>query len=301
MVGGLGTSTRKRGRAKAAADSAIRPGDLIVMRMPDAAIDVDAQNRPSVTIGGTARVVMLKGDGTVAADTAMTDAGLTVPPGVATIGVQAGGNTQSQDGLAGWHASARVAALGADAALAAGCVLTIEAADAGRGIGWAAAAEVIANAGAVNTHFSNPVRTVAVILLDADPQRLDGLQMELLGARRAKQADGSLRPPTVVLRGSEAVLIFAIEPERRASITVRVVAGGDWRLAGVMGGNGTVESVARVILESGPLAIVRRILTADTGPCIVTWQPSSTRSPNKQAPKKQRRRKAAGTSRNRGK
>ncbi|HEX6064906.1 MAG TPA: DUF6603 domain-containing protein, partial [Longimicrobiales bacterium] len=302
MVAGLGTNTRSRGRAKAAGGPAIRPGDLIVMRMPDAAIDVDAQNRPALAIGGTARVVMLKGNGTVATDTSVADSNVTVPPGVAVIGVQAGGNSQSQDGLAGWHASARIAALGADAALAAGCVLTIEAADAGQGIGWAAAAEVVANAGAVNTHFTNPVRTVAVILADADPQRLDGLQMELLGARRAKQADGSPRPPTVVLRGSEAALIFAIEPERRATVTVRVVAGGDWRLAGVMGGNGTVESVARVMLQNGPLAIVRRILTADTGPGTVTWQPASpTRGPKKKTAKKQRRRQPAGTARNRGK
>uniref|UniRef100_UPI00058C9C67 hypothetical protein n=1 Tax=Ilumatobacter nonamiensis TaxID=467093 RepID=UPI00058C9C67 len=68
----------------------IRPGDVVSMRAPDAAIDVGGA-RPQLAIDGAARVVMLKGNGAVALDTRVDDDHVTVPPCTAIIAVQADG------------------------------------------------------------------------------------------------------------------------------------------------------------------------------------------------------------------
>ncbi|MEX2282228.1 MAG: DUF6603 domain-containing protein [Gemmatimonadota bacterium] len=269
----------KRRRTKAMTNSALGAGDLVVMTLPDAALDIDETMRPAVAVDGTARVAMLRGDGSVAFDEIVADGSAIVPPGVALIGVQSGGSNQLQDGLSGWHASARIAALGSHAALGAGCILTVDAAGAGRGLGWSAANEIVADAGAVTTHFADDVRTIVVVLAGADPQRLDNLGLELLHARRALSANGAARKPTVVLRGSEAALIYAVEPDGTGPVTVRVRSGGDWRLAGVLGGMIGVDAVAPVLSERGPLAVVRRILAVDAGTARASWQPPTQVAP----------------------
>jgi hypothetical protein len=197
-----------------------------------------------------------------------------------------------------------VAALGSSAAIGAGCVLTVDGARADRGTGWVAAAEVVAGAAAVGTTFSSPVRTVVVVLSDADPQRLEAPALELLGARRATLPGGELRPPTVVLRGSEVALSYAVVPDRSGPVTVRVRSGGDWRLAGVLGGNASVEAVGRLLVERGPLAVIQRILAVEAGPCQVSWQAPSAapRKRAKKSRKQQSRRKVpAGGTPKRGK
>jgi hypothetical protein len=277
VVGGLAAAAGKRGTraARVAADDAgqlLAPGDLVALTLPDASVDVeDGQRpRPTLAIDGAARVTMLRGDGFVLAD-AVAARAVPVPAGTALVAVQAGGTLDVADGLAGWHEQTRVAALGTHAALAAGCVLAIEAPGTAPQVGWLPASEAVRDAAAVTTRFDRSVRTVVVVLAEADPTRLDGVQLDLLGAERALGADRRPLAPTVVLAGTRAAVVYAVDPGDDGPVQVRVAAGGDWRVVGVLAGLMGVDEVARVIAERGVAAVAGRLLAAAGDGCRVRW------------------------------
>jgi len=181
------------------------------------------------------------------------------------------------DGLAGWHARSRVAALGSHAALGAGCVLTMDGIPGVSGVRWTTVAPMLAEAAAVRTRFSRPVRTVAIVVEDAPADRLDGLDLELSGARRARGADGRDLPPTVVLSGGQAVLIFPVEPEDSPGqppvpVVLQVVAGGQWQVTGVLGGEMDVAALAGVLTRYGVAGAAGRLLAGTVKGCRLAWQ-----------------------------
>src|SRR5690348_16758999 len=107
--------------------------------MPDAAVDpATTDGRPTLTVDGSARVAILRGDGSVALDAVATTA-IPLPPGTALVAVQADGVTDPAGdggGLAGWHVRTRVTGLGSHAALAPGCVVTMDGAPNVVGVAW---------------------------------------------------------------------------------------------------------------------------------------------------------------------
>jgi hypothetical protein len=275
-VGKLGAGTKLA--AAAATAPTLAPGDLLVMSLPDASVDVSAQARPVLSVDGEARVTMLKGNGTVVLDGVRSGV-VSVPPGVALLAVQSGTPADpsgAAGGLLGWHAAGRIASLGSHAAAGAGCVLTMDAPGAGVGVRWATAADVIAGAGAVATRFTQPARTLVLVLADDEPTRAEGPELELIGAARAKRADGSPEPPTVVLRGGEAAMIYALDGAGKQPFTVRVRTGGDWRLAGVLAGALTADQAAQLLSARGAQVLASRLLASTGSGCRVGWQQPST-------------------------
>ncbi len=112
-VGGAlpqGAAALRKAAVTAASDPAaaplLRSGDVVVLHQVDHAIDVGAR-RPALAIDGSARVVMMRGDGLVLADDTVQGS-LPVPPGTAYAAVQADGIVDVVDGLAGWHTRSRV-------------------------------------------------------------------------------------------------------------------------------------------------------------------------------------------------
>ncbi|MGZ8377906.1 MAG: DUF6603 domain-containing protein, partial [Gemmatirosa sp.] len=276
---GARKSARSNGRAAEQEPQRLAAGDLVVLTMPDAALDVDerADARPVLAVAGGARVTMVRGDGTVLLDT-VTDrepservSNVRVPVGTAIVGVQADAQLDVVEGLAGWHEQARVAALGSHLALGAGCTLSIEAAHAAPQVGWITAADAVRGAARVTTRFDRPVRTVVVVVADAEGDRLEGLELALRGAGRAKEKDGTPRAPVVVLVGDHAALVYAVEPEREQPVLVGVRAGGDRRIAGVLAGTTPVEQVARVVAERGIGAVAGRVLAGSGAGCTLRW------------------------------
>jgi hypothetical protein len=257
----------------------LAPGEVVVLAMPDAAAD-RSPRRPSLTVDGVARVTALRGDGSVALDALVRDR-VAVPPGTALLAAQPApegdgakaARDRAGDGLAGWHARTRLCTLGSHAALGPGCVLTVEGTPAVPGTVWTTAAHLLARASAVRTRFARPIRTVVVVVAAAPADRLLGLRLELTGARRATDAAGVERPPTVLLSGAEAVLVYAVEPVAGASVAVRVLAGGDWRVTGVLGGDVDAAAVSADIVRSGLVATAGRVLPGATGTgCRIGWR-----------------------------
>lgn len=287
VVGGLAAAptdvrgARRTARARAAQQEPQRlsAGDLVVLTMPDAALDVDdrADARPALAIAGGARVTMVRGDGTVLLDTVVAgDASrrateVRVPAGTAVVGVQADGQLDVVEGLAGWHEQSRVAAVGSHLALGTGCTLAIEAARAAPQVGWTTAADAVRGAATVSTRFDRSVRTVVVVVADAGGDRLEELELSLRGATRVKERDGTARAPAVVLVGGLAALVYAVDPGEDGPVLVSVRAGGDRRIAGVLAGMEPVDHVARLIAERGIGAVAGRLLAGSGAGCTVRW------------------------------
>jgi hypothetical protein len=257
----------------------VGPGEVVVLAMPDASVDVFADGpvggppaRPLLTVtDGAARVTALLGDGTVASDSVVQGA-VRVPAGTALLAVQAEGSTSGGDGLAGWHARSRLCSLGSHAALGPGCVVTVEGTPSRSGTVWTTSTDLLANASAVCTRFSTPVWILAVTVAGGDDDRLLGLDLELTGARRGTDAAGAEREPVVLLAGTEATLLYAIEPEQGEAVSVRVLAGGDWRVTAVLGGAADVDEVRRAVTRNGLEAVAGRVVAAEGHGCRLRWQ-----------------------------
>jgi hypothetical protein len=272
LVAGLPVAGRRSAAARV-----LGAGEVVVLTMPDASVDpaggeVAGQGRPILALDGPARVAILRGDGSVALD-AVTTKTIPLPAGTALVAVQADGVTDPAGdggGLAGWHVRTRVSGLGSHAALGPGCVFTMDGAPNVTGVAWTTAGELLAGAAAVLTRFSQPVRTVAVVLEAGAADRLDGVDLELRGADRAR--DGLVeRAPSVVLSGGQAVLIYAIEPRPKAAVEVRVRAGGDWRVTGVLGGALGVAQLSTVLTTRGVAGATGRLLAGTGKGCRVAW------------------------------
>ncbi|BCJ75230.1 hypothetical protein CS0771_47740 [Catellatospora sp. IY07-71] len=271
LVGGLTSAApaaahnELRRAAPAPAGQLLGSGDVVVLTFPDAST---ATGGGVLTVDGRARITVLNGGGDVLAD---VDAHGPVPVAAtaALIAVQADGTTAVAEGLAGWHARSRICALGAHAALAAGCVLTSDGLPNGRGMRWSTAADLLDGAASSLTRFPGPVRTVAVVVEAAAADRLDGLALELTGARRARDGRGQT-PPTVIHNGGQSVLLYPVEPAQ-GPVGVRVRAGGDWQVTGVLGGERDPAAVAAILVRQGLVAATARLLTPGGDGCRVTW------------------------------
>ena len=208
-VGGAlpkGVAARRKAAVTAAPEQdgpLLRSGDVVVLHQVDHAIDV-GDRRPSLSLDGAARVVLLRGDGYVLADDAVQGT-VSVPPGTAFAAVQADGLVDVTDGLAGWHARSRVVALGSGAALAPGCVLEIAASLNPGTVAWSTAGDLVREASSVLTRFSRPVGTVVLVIESDDPSRVDSMGLALIGATRARTAAGAPVEATVLVNGTQVV------------------------------------------------------------------------------------------------
>jgi large repetitive protein len=255
-------------------------GELVVLALPDASVDVPPTRsgpRPVLVVDGQARVTVLRGDGEVVVDTTTTDR-LPLPAGAALVAVQADGLVDDGDGVAGWHIRSRVCSLGSHAALAAGCVLTADGGPTTRGATWLTAGELLADAAAVRTRFARPVRAVAIVVEEGDADRVDAVSLDLSGTRRATDANGDEQPPTVLLSGDQAVLVYPVEPQEpgKRPATVRVRAGGDWRVTGVLGAEQGVGELTRQVVRNGVVAAGGRLLAGTGKGCRISWDDQGT-------------------------
>ena len=277
IIGGIDGAKPRAGGAPQ-----LNAGDLVVLHAPDASIDLDAQRRPLFSLSGQARLTMTASDGEVLLDVMATEQ-VVIPPRTSMIGVQAGGDTAVTDGMAGWHERTRLARLNSRVAVGPGCTLRIDGVVSEAPPAWLGASEVLTQATAVTTRFAAQARTVAVILAGSEAPTPDSVTLELLGATRA-QSKGIDKAPRVVLSGKRAVLLYDIKPVRGEVLRVRVLAGGPWRLAGVLAGDADSESLARTIATRGPESIAGRLLlAADLSPVSVSWVPAPVPGPQRAA------------------
>lgn len=251
----------------------VRSGDLLVLQCPDSAIDVDPERRPSLAVTGRARVTVILGR-TVMVDDDVIDGSVSIPFGATHIGIQADGDADPTGGLAGWHDRSRVARIGSQSAIAAGCVLSVDAAGGGSVLQWDSAGAVVHHAREVTTRFSRPVTTVAVALTGSAPTSLAPTQLNLVGARVATDRSGAERLPVAVTLGDTSVLVYAVVPDEGAtSISVVVSAGADWVVSGVVGTTDAPQDLARLIARQRLAGVTAKLLALAGPGCQAQWQP----------------------------
>ncbi len=267
LVAGLGSGEARR------TARTVAPGDVVVLDARDADADTDPERRPRLGVDGPAMVVMLRSDGSPSAVECTPGGLLRVPPHTRLIAVQAGAAAVAADRFAGWHATSRVASVGTNSALAAGCLLDVERATAGAPVGWARAADVVRDAASVTTRFHEPVTTVVLVLAGADPTRIDDVALDLQGGTVAS-VGGRPEPPAVALIGSAAVLAYRVTPTAGAPMSVTVRAGGSWVPAGVLGGTLEPKAVVEAVAADGIAALTGRFAApaADAKRVTIAWR-----------------------------
>jgi len=296
-LSGLGGAAPKGVRAAKSAGVAkavdetptLGSGDIVALQLPDHAADL-SEARPVLDLHGTARLVCLRGDGTVLRDDVASGAQL-VPAGSELVVVQADGSLDTLDGLAGWHTRARVAAVGSGTGIAAGCVLDVEQPDVHRGVTWTTAGDLVRGALAVTTRFSRPVTVVAVVVEVDDPERVGDLGLELVGASRVNSG-GVPVEATLLVNGTQSIAVYPVQPDPQGpGVTVRVTAGGGWRVTGILGGSGTVSETVATLRRHGVVAATGRLLAVTGAGCRPEWVPAV--EPKRRAKKTVTRKAAA--------
>ena len=279
-------ASRSRRRPKAdALASTVRSGDLVVLQFPDARTDTDDERRPTLGVTGKARVSMLRGNHAVL-DEDVADATVTVPAGVTHLAVHADGDVDPTDGWAGWHLGSRVARVGSQGAVAAGCLVTVDSVTGESMMAWDTAAPLVRDADLVVTRFSRPVSTVAIALTGDRPRDLDPTELILLGGQVATRR-GAPVPPTAVTIGDTSVLVYAVVPDTDAtSITVKVAVGGDWSVAGVVGSAASPADAAADIAARRLSGVTAKLLAvAGQGTALAWTDPPAPRRPRTRRPR----------------
>jgi hypothetical protein len=151
--------------------------------------------------------------------------------------------------------------------------------------GWIHSTEFVTGTNIVATRFVSPVQAVAVLIDDpASSDAARGLALTLDGANRLTDASGQPLPPTVVVIANRSALIYPLAPPPSPAlgpVTVSVGSQDGWHLAGVIGGNESLDSMAKRIAANGLEALVAPIVATGQGLVQLAWRPPSTpaRSP----------------------
>lgn len=297
MVGGLGSvagrSPREAGSptSRAATEPPlIRSGDLLTLTMPDPHLDTQ-QAPPGLRIEGRARVVVV-GGARVLLDQDLTDDSVKLPSGATAIAVHSDSTQPVTGRYAGWHAGSRLAALGADVALGAGCTLSTRGTAARAGVGWLSAGAFLARTTSVTTRFAATGRSLSIALAGAGgrPPRVSDTAFTLRGARRVLDTSGAPLEPVATTVGDVLVLTYAITAAGRHGLAVSTVMGDELELAGVFVADLEPSDLAKVLARDSLAGVVAAVL-ATSGPGMrLHWQdPPGQRSPRRATSSRSRR------------
>jgi len=246
-------SGRARRAAATASGGGVGAGEIAVLRLPNARRDTTVGARPSASVSGAARVVVLGHGGALFADVIRAEL-VEIAAGAERIVVIGLGDGEAGVGsglLDGWHAGQQLAFVGWNVAVGTRCIARFEGSSVvarrqRRDTGWIRGAELVRGTTTVTTTFTSQPRAIAVVLdqpLGTEPGQ--GLAMTLAGAERLIAADGKAIPPTVIVSGVRSAVVYPIAPNDSGPVTVTVASEAAWHLAGVFGGTDVV-SVADV-------------------------------------------------------
>jgi hypothetical protein len=302
LNGALG---RAGGRADqpARAASALGAGEVLVLAMPNAARDLDAQApRPRLQVRGEpCRVVALKHGGEVAADVTPGVGGWELPQGTERVAV-AVGSPRFQPGsgarrLMGWHAGSVLPYLGWRTALGAQAVVHAQgvghvqiSAGLRREAGWVEGHDLVAGSSLVATRFAAAAGVLVVVLDDPlGTTTRRGLSLVLEGGALTPAADGQAQAPHVVVRGQRTHLVYDVQmDEGAAALHAHLASDEGWTLVGVMaaGTEHNADEVAGWLAEGTLDTLVPGAVANGPGLAEIAWlDPQEAQPAPKAAPK----------------
>jgi hypothetical protein len=252
------------GMRSASADASLSAGEVAVLAMPNAQRDAGAGIRPALTFKGHARVVMLGAGGDVLADITGESGKPLIPQGTERVAVWAAPADPSGalSGLAGWHDGQSLAYVGWSTCLCSGGSVQAENAVLKRGpesfkAGWIGARAFVEGSRLVTTRFAMGA-TAVVLLIDeaASGDPTADFSMSLDGASVARDKAGTEIAPVLLSQGARRILVYAIEPGKSGTVTVRVLRDGTVTLAGVMASAAEAALVAARLTSEAPDALL---------------------------------------------
>jgi hypothetical protein len=136
-----------------------------------------------------------------------------------------------------------------------------------RQAGWADAAELVDGAAIVRTRFAERPRSLVVALEGAaGAGRPAALDLELTGARQARDDDGRPRAAILVASGNRSLLVYDLEPDRPGGrpgpAEVAIARQAAWTVAGVLASDAPAAEVAAALERGG----LDRLAEPLTGP-----------------------------------
>ena len=292
----------------------VNPGDVAVLRLPNARRDVDPETaRPRLVVRGPEVRIVAMADGAGVLSDEVAAGEWTVAPNTERL-VVVGLGSPDQDrplssaGLSGWHAGMQLAYVGWSSALGPGCVVRTRGGAIGRhrersGSGWVSGAELAGGVTTVTTRFAGPVRSL-VLVLD-DPAAFSGdvpgrdLVLGLAGATRVAAPNGEPRPPVVLLAENRTVLAYDVEPPAGdvapPAVEVIVASEEGWSLAGVLGSADLgAQAAAALVIARGLDAATASMARGPKGASTLRWAGKTRRAAAKKAPAKARTTKRGG-------
>jgi hypothetical protein len=308
----------KRRTAAGNPGATLQPGEVAVLRMPNARHDVGDAQRPQLGVtGAPARLVVVAHGGRVLADRVIgisdraETATLALPPGTErVIAIGIGAVAEFGAGLDGWHAGSNLPYFGWSSAVGRGCTVRSR----GEPIfdhrerleaGWVTGAELARGLSTVTTRFRPDVRTVLVAVDDPTAFGGDiagrGLVLGLDGATRVTDGSGRERPPVLLTSENRSVLAYDVEP-LGDPIPVRVTIATEqgWSLVGVMGSADLGAEAAIALVSSRGLdAALRPLAQGTTGTSRLEWlgERRARGSRTSQSSKSSKSSKSSGASR----
>ncbi|WP_405218427.1 DUF6603 domain-containing protein [Agrococcus sp. Ld7] len=278
--------TAGRRTVRGTAGATLSTGETVILKLPNAYADAGDGERPRLEANGDpARVVVLEAGGAVQTDRVLA-AGESVEIGRGAERIVATGLGAATDapspGLLGWHAGSQLPYVGWSAALAPGCLVRTSGETLRRHrerveAGWVVIAELVKGISTVTTRFSDPVRSVIIILDDptafgAPATGGRGLAMGLDGADRATGPDGQEAPPILMTSENRSVLAYDIVPDAdHPAVVVTIATELAWSLVGVMGGQGSAADAVAGLAERGLDAALRPLAPGSSGRTRLSW------------------------------
>jgi large repetitive protein len=270
-------------RARASVAATLRPGEIVVLRLPNAARDVDSNGtRPRLlAAGGPVRLVVTSAGGRILHDGVIGRDGVSVPQGTERMAALATGersDKQAVPGLLGWHDAQNLPYLGWMTAMVSGGTLRAEGAPVRRNrqrfrAGWVPASELIADAPLIITRFAARIASVAVIIEDpTGAASTQNLSLGLLGADRATDRSKKPLAPTLITVGHRSILVYAIRADEKVgAVQVTVAREEGWRVAGVLGSELDADALADRLTENGIERAVQPLAIAREGVVRLSW------------------------------
>jgi hypothetical protein len=207
---------------------------------------------------------MLGAGGDVLADITGESGKPLIPQGTERVAVWAAPADPSGalSGLAGWHDGQSLAYVGWSTCLCSGGSVQAENAVLKRGpesfkAGWIGARAFVEGSRLVTTRFAMGA-TAVVLLIDeaASGDPTADFSMSLDGASVARDKAGTEIAPVLLSQGARRILVYAIEPGKSGTVTVRVLRDGTVTLAGVMASAAEAALVAARLTSEAPDALL---------------------------------------------
>jgi hypothetical protein len=285
-------SLRRRTSALLAGKEIVPDGRVVVLELPDADTDTDADSRPRLACrAGRVRAVLLGASGRVLADTVLVEgAGLAIPVGTRTVVVLGGPPLPAQREpwwiSGGWAAGRPLPSASDGLLVAAGSVVDVLEAVPYRGpdparASWASPAELLGAERGVATTLAAPGEAaLAAVAVAMTGSGTDGLAIGLRGASQR----GDLVVTTDVSGAGVAVAALDADPGAPVRVTVAtdpanprghlgvVAAAADRGTAERLGPEAAAGWLADSVADAGLTAITVAPTAAGPGRSTVAWE-----------------------------